>query len=71
MFTDITEHKLFEEHQRGFYRLTILAATEGKLQLTEREEIEKIAGPPVAVFKIASAEGFRNIRIAIMEIALS
>jgi PAS domain S-box-containing protein len=71
MFTDITEHKLFEERQRNFYRLTILAATEGKLQLTERDEIERIAGPPVAAFPLASAEDFRNIRIALTEIARS
>jgi PAS domain S-box-containing protein len=71
MHTDITEHKQYEERQRDFYRRTILAATDGKLQLTEREEIEKIAGQPLAVFKVENAEDFHNVRVAVMEIALS
>ncbi len=34
-----------EAHKRDFYRRTILAATEGKLLVCERQEIEQIAGP--------------------------
>jgi anti-sigma regulatory factor (Ser/Thr protein kinase) len=71
MFTDITEHKQFEDRQRDFYRRTILAATEGKLQLTEKEEIVKYAGQPVAVFKLENAEDFQNVRTAVMDIARS
>jgi PAS domain S-box-containing protein len=71
MVTDITEHKQFEDRQREFYRRTILAATDGKLQLTEKKEIEKIAGFPATVFKVENAEDFRNIRNAVADIALS
>jgi len=68
---DITERVQSEEHKRKFYRSTILAATEGKLLLTEREELERIAGPPTAVFQIASMEDFRDIRQAVVEFARS
>jgi PAS domain S-box-containing protein len=69
MHTDITEHKQFEVRQRDFYRRTILAATDGKLDLIERESIEKIAGPAEAVFWVENAEGFRDVRVAVMKIA--
>jgi PAS domain S-box-containing protein len=71
MLTDITERKQAEEREKDFYRLTILAATEGKLQLTEQGEIKRIAGPAKAVFPAASADDFRSIRTAVMEIARS
>jgi PAS domain S-box-containing protein len=71
MFTDITEHKQYEERQRDFYRRTILAATEGKLQLTEKEEIERIAGPAMAVYKVGNAEDFHNIRNDVAKISHS
>jgi PAS domain S-box-containing protein len=71
MYTDITEHKQFEERQREFYRRTIFAATEGKLQLTEREDIAKYAGRPVAVFMVENADDFRNVRTTVIAIARS
>jgi PAS domain S-box-containing protein len=71
MHTDITEHKQFEDRQREFYRRTILAATEGKLQLTEKDEIAKYAGQPLAMFKVENAEDFRSIRTMVVDIARS
>jgi PAS domain S-box-containing protein len=71
MLTDITEHKQYEDRQREFYRRTILAATDGKLQLTEKKEIEKIAGSPAVVFRVEDAEDFRHIRTEVTDIARS
>lgn len=50
------ELEIAEEHKRDFYRRTILAATEGKLTVTEREEIERIAGPAIAVWELRKPE---------------
>jgi PAS domain S-box-containing protein len=69
MFTNITDRKQAEEREKDFYRLTILAATEGKLNLTERDNIENIAGQPYATFPLSNEEDFRNLRTAIIEIA--
>jgi PAS domain S-box-containing protein len=59
VLVDITERKHaeevlleMEESKREFYRRTILAATEGKLLISERQEIEEIAGPALATWKI-------------------
>ncbi|MHB0913657.1 MAG: PAS domain S-box protein [Armatimonadota bacterium] len=75
---DITERKLAEQreregeaHKRDFYRRTILAATEGKLEITERDEIVKIAGPPIASWEIHRGEDLSAIRDAIAGIAES
>lgn len=69
MFTDITERKRAEEHKREFYRSTILAATDGKLLLTEHEEIMQIAGPPKKVFELKNAMDVGEIRNASIQIA--
>jgi PAS domain S-box-containing protein len=73
--TDITERKMaerrtreMEEHKREFYRRTIQAATDGKLIVTERDEIQRIAGPMIASWEesIISASRFwysRNSRL--------
>jgi len=75
---DVTERKLAEErqreldqHKRDFYRRTILAATEGKLHIVERAEIEKVAGPPIASWKIKRGEDLGVIRHAVGRIAQS
>lgn len=75
---DITERKKSENalreveaHKREFYRRTILAATNGKLEITEKEDIEKIAGPPIAVYELKCAADVRVIRNAIAEIIKS
>ena len=38
MYSDITERRVAEEHKREFYRRTILAATDGKLVMTEKDD---------------------------------
>jgi PAS domain S-box-containing protein len=75
---DITERKKaeqirleLEEHKRDFYRRTILAATEGKLEITERDEIFKITGPAIASWTIKEAQDIGEIRRAIADIAKS
>jgi PAS domain S-box-containing protein len=50
--TDVSEARELEAHKRDFYRRTILAATEGKLMVSERQEIEKYAGPAVETWDI-------------------
>ncbi|HET6454447.1 MAG TPA: PAS domain S-box protein [Armatimonadota bacterium] len=69
---DITERKLAEQrrrelevHKRDFYRRTIQAATEGKLLITEKEDIERIAGPPIASWEIRRGEDLGAIRQAV------
>ncbi|MBI2844191.1 MAG: PAS domain S-box protein [Armatimonadetes bacterium] len=68
---DITERKRLEEHKRDFYRRTILAATEGKLMICERDEIERIAGPPETSWVVSRAEDLGVLRRKIAEMALS
>jgi anti-sigma regulatory factor (Ser/Thr protein kinase) len=60
-----------DEHKREFYRRTILAATEGKLEITERDEIERIAGPSIASWEIRRGEDLGVIRRDIAWIAES
>jgi len=73
---DVTERKKAEEREREleqtkreFYRRTILAATDGKLEITEREEIEPLIGEPLAFWDIAKGEDLSRIRHAVAEIA--
>lgn len=75
---DITERRMaeqrrreLEEQQREFYRRTILAATEGKLLITDRQEIERVAGPPVAVWEIQTGEDLSHIRQDIEQTAIT
>lgn len=78
MGIDITERKAaaqraseLEEHKREFYRCTILAATEGKLEITERQDILRIAGPPIAEWDIRNAEDLGKIRQEVGDIVRS
>ncbi len=78
MGVDITERKAAEryqremdQHKRDFYRRTILAATEGKLVISEQAEIREIAGPPIKDWEIARGEDLGLIRHEVMEIAQS
>lgn len=73
---DITDRKLaearrreLETHKRDFYRRTILAATEGKLVITERSEVFQIAGPAIETWQIANGADLGKVRNAIAEIA--
>lgn len=75
---DITERKLaeqrrreLEEHKREFYRRTIMAATEGKLVITERDEIHKLMGPSTGSWNIVSAEDLGSTRHAVAAAARS
>lgn len=78
VFRDITERKRsaqmereMETHKREFYRRTILAATQGKLVITDKEEIDRIAGPSIASWKMALKEELSMVRHAVEEIAAS
>jgi len=54
--------RALDAHKRDFYRRTIMAATDGKLIISDKIEIEKVAGPAIASWKIESAEGLSKIR---------
>jgi len=69
MLTDITERHKAEESQREFARKTIEAATEGKLLIRDREEIEAMAGPPMMSHEIRDVADLEGIRHAVEEIA--
>ena len=64
------EHRRMEleANQREFYRRTILAATEGKLIITDQAEIERISGLEIASWKIEAGEDLSRIREAIARI---
>ncbi|MEN6356613.1 MAG: PAS domain S-box protein [Armatimonadota bacterium] len=66
---DVTERKLAEEYKKEFYRRTIMAATDGKLMMTEKDEIYKSAGPTIAEYEIKRSEDIGAIRAAVVEIA--
>lgn len=67
--SDLTERKRAEErerelesHKREFYRRTILAATEGKLMMSDPEEIEKIAGMQLGAWRINNVDDVASAR---------
>jgi PAS domain S-box-containing protein len=71
---DITERKLteakekaLEENKKEFYRRTIQAATEGKLVILDRDEIDRLEGYPIASYNIKRREDLGNIRHKIAE----
>lgn len=66
---DVTEEQRSEEHRRDFYRRTILAATEGKLEIVDKEIIFRMAGPPMETWRVAKSEDLRSIRRAMGDIA--
>ncbi len=51
-----------EEHKLDFYRRTILAATDGKLDIRPAEEIMRLAGERIMLFHIASAHDMVSVR---------
>lgn len=61
----------FEAHKRAFYRSTILAATDGKLIVTEPMAIEGIAGPAIATWKLREPEDIGVLRAAIKDVVES
>ena len=73
---DVTERRLAEQHRRElakqqqeFYRRTILAATEGKLEIADRDEIERIAGPSIVEWDIRTGDDLSRIRQDVERIA--
>jgi PAS domain S-box-containing protein len=78
MLTDITRRKFaaekqkeMEERQKDFYRRTILAATEGKLIITDREEIDAVIGPAIAEWRIDAGEDLAPLRSEVRTIIAS
>ncbi len=69
MITDITERHRLEEYQWDFFSKTIESATEGKLRICTREEIERLAGYAMASFEIKSIKGLEVIRKEVTKIA--
>jgi anti-sigma regulatory factor (Ser/Thr protein kinase) len=61
----------FEVHKRAFYRSTILAATDGKLIVTEPKAIVEIAGPTISTWKLREPEDIGNLRAVIKQIVES
>jgi len=75
---DITERKRAEqalleaeEHKLEFYRRTVLAATDGKLQITDHDTISAMAGEPLAVWMVERPMDTREARHGAGELAQS
>ncbi len=73
---DVTERTLaeermreLEEHKRDFYRRTIMAATEGKLIITEPDDICEHAGDCLGVWRLTCGEELSRVRQDVMELA--
>lgn len=58
-----------EEKRNAFYRRTIMAATEGKLMILDRAEIEEYAGRRVATWRVADVTDLAVVRHAVEETA--
>lgn len=71
LVADITDVMHAEEDKRQFYRKTIEAATEGKLIICDRDEIEQITGTPIATYEVVHPEDISAVRHAIAEVAES
>lgn len=75
---DMTERKAAEERERrvetqkrDFYRRTILAATNGRLEIVEPDEIHSLAGKMVRTWAFTGADQFRTARQEAFELAES
>jgi PAS domain S-box-containing protein len=66
---DVTTSVRADEEKRRFYRKTIEAATDGKLVICDRDEIEQIAGPQIAECEIMRAEDVKTVRQIVTEVA--
>lgn len=79
MIEDITDRveaeqreRELEAHKLEFYRRTILAATDGKLVITGRDEIEKLAGDhTVAEWQVRDLDDVTSVRLESAELARS
>jgi PAS domain S-box-containing protein len=61
--------RAMEEQKKEFYRRTIMAATDGRLIISDLGEIKRIAGKPIHTWKIESGEGLSAVRNDAAEIA--
>jgi PAS domain-containing protein/anti-sigma regulatory factor (Ser/Thr protein kinase) len=66
---DITARRQSEVQMREFYRRTILAATDGKLVVTESEEIMRMAGPAIGEWAIKRPDDIPAIREDVVHLA--
>lgn len=76
IISDITERianeqreKEIEKHKLEFYQKTILAATNGKLIITDTNNINEIAGKPSESWRIKSARDIAGIRHSVASLA--
>lgn len=58
-----------DAHKRLFYRQTILAATEGKLAISEKEDIVEMMGSILGEWLVKSVDDVAVVRIATSELA--
>ncbi|MCL5105618.1 MAG: response regulator [Armatimonadetes bacterium] len=58
-----------EAHKREFYSRTIVAATEGKLVISEPDDIRRMAGPPIRSWAIGSLKDISDARNEIRQLA--
>lgn len=58
-----------EQHRQEFYRRTIYAATDGKLIICEKEEIDTIAGSAIASWDISDKDSLRIMFSDVKKIA--
>lgn len=71
LFEDITAAVQAEEDRDRFYRNTIEAATEGKLIICDRKEVERISGPLLGICKVTHAQDVGVARRVAAEVAQS
>lgn len=60
-----------EAHKRAFYRRLVLAATEGKLVIAERLEIDSLAPSPLRTWNVKNTEELRELRDDVRKIMLA
>lgn len=63
--TDITAVKQAEAQKREFYRRTLLAATEGKLDVVEVTEIEQLGGTTLQEWQLADLKDLDKVRAGV------
>lgn len=60
-----------QEHRLEFYRSLIHASTDGKLTVTDRDDIERVSGQAIAEWEIVDSKGLSDIRKGIADVARS
>ncbi len=59
-----------EAQKQDFYRRTILAATEGKLRISDRREVAQLGGPPVESWAIRGSDSVSTAMANVKRLAL-